>query len=297
MDRRAIVVTLAATILLAITMFGPAHKAVSEPSSSRLRRSGTLAEATFWDGFSNVTVYTYTPSTMATATRPVFFIIHGASKNADEYRDFAIPLAERHNAIIAAPLFNEPAFSRGGADPVARGDGHWSFAHATVLFEAVMDHFKATSSYLIGHSAGGQFVHRYATLNPGFHTRIVALNSGSYAFPTPDISWPYGLGGLGLPRYRSDALTQTLLAAPFTLMLGEADVKQNAEAGKLDVSEQASLQGPNRHARGLRYFQFCKALAEEKKWPFKWRLVEVPGVGHDGKAMLRTPLMDTALLI
>lgn len=290
---------LAAAILLSVVaMFSPARDAVSEPNSRCLRGGGTLAETTFWDGFSNVTVYTYTPSTMATETRPVFFVIHGASKNAADYRDFAIPLAERHKAIVAAPLFNENAYSKGGADPLARGDGQWSFAHATVLFEAVKDHFKATSWYLIGHSAGGQFVHRYATLNPSTSTRIVALNSGTYAFPTTDIKWPYGLGGLGLPGARAaSALTQELLAAPFTLMLGEADTKQNAEAGKLDVSEQARLQGPTRYARGLRYYQFCKALAEEKKWLFNWRLVEVPGVGHDGKAMLQTPLMDTALLV
>jgi hypothetical protein len=39
----------------------------------------------------------------------------------------------------------------------------------------------------------------------------------------------------------------------------------------------------------------AEELAREKGWRFNWRLVEVPGVGHDGKAMFEHANVAEAL--
>ena len=51
-----------------------------------------------------ITVFTYKPPTYRGG--PLFVICHGVGRNAEEYRNFAITLAERFGAIVAAPLFD-----------------------------------------------------------------------------------------------------------------------------------------------------------------------------------------------
>lgn len=49
---------------------------------------------------------------------------------------------------------------------------------------------------------------------------------------------------------------------------------------------EAKAQGATRHERGLNAFKVARALAQTRGWPFNWRLVEVPGMGHRAKKML-----------
>jgi len=42
-------------------------------------------------------------------------------------------------------------------------------------------------------------------------------------------------------------------------------------------------------------FTAGKALAQSRGWPFNWRLIELPGVGHDGQKMLAAPQASEAL--
>ena len=50
----------------------------------------------------------------------------------------------------------------------------------------------------IGHSGGGQFLIRLAAFNPHEAERIVVANAGTQVFPTRDLNFPFGFGGLGL---------------------------------------------------------------------------------------------------
>ena len=56
------------------------------------------------------------------------------------------------------------------------------------------------------------------------------------------------------------------------------------------------LEGPYRYARGRACFEFAQKLAAERGWPFNWRKVETPGIGHDGGAMFAAPEVAEALL-
>jgi hypothetical protein len=42
-------------------------------------------------------------------------------------------------------------------------------------------------------------------------------------------------------------------------------------------------------------FNAAKTLAQERGWRFNWRLVELPGVGHNARKMLAAPQASEAL--
>ena len=50
--------------------------------------------------------------------------------------------------------------------------------------------------YLYGHSAGGQFVSRYAVMHPERLLGSVISAAGTFAFPNPNVPWTNGMGRL-----------------------------------------------------------------------------------------------------
>jgi hypothetical protein len=42
-------------------------------------------------------------------------------------------------------------------------------------------------------------------------------------------------------------------------------------------------------------FNAARALAQERGWTFNWRLVELPGVGHNAPKMFAAPQATDAL--
>jgi pimeloyl-ACP methyl ester carboxylesterase len=170
-----------------------------------------------------------------------------------------------------------------------------------------------------GHSAGAQVVQRYAVLNrtgaglaqAGIVLRYVVANPSSYAYfdtlrpsaeggfapyPAPDCpgfdDWKYGLQDL--PPYAAGVAVKALEARyvgrRVTYLLGQADTNPNHPA--LDKTCMAEAQGPYRLARGRAYVAYLRMRHPEG---LNQTLVEVPGVGHDGDAMLTSPGGLTAL--
>ncbi len=68
-------------------------------------------------------------------------------------------------------------------------------------------------------------------------------------------------------------------------MLGTSDVDPDAD--NLSKSAGAERQGASRYERGKNFFQAATAAAKTLNVPFAWKLVEVPGVAHQGSAMSR----------
>jgi DNA invertase Pin-like site-specific DNA recombinase len=54
--------------------------------------------------------------------------------------------------------------------------------------------------------------------------------------------------------------------------------------------------GGQRSLRELNVFNAAKSLAQARDRRFNWRLVELPGVGHDARKMLSAPQASEALL-
>ena len=55
-----------------------------------------------------ITVFTYKPPTYREG--PLLVVCHGVGRNAEDYRNFAITLAERFGAIVVAPMFDKERF-------------------------------------------------------------------------------------------------------------------------------------------------------------------------------------------
>lgn len=221
----------------------------------------------------------------------LLLVMHGVLRNAEEYRDHAIGMSERFDALIAAPLFDAERFpsrryQRGGIlkeDGSAAPPEEWTYALIPRLIEALRARTgrPALQAYVIGHSAGGQFVLRMSAFQETGAVRLVAANPGSALFPTLEQEFGYGFGSLPASLASEERLKR-YLAAPLTLYLGTAD---DVPDENFDASAEASRQGSGRHQRGLACYWYAQGLAASRGWPCAWRLVEAPGVGHDHEKM------------
>ena len=239
--------------------------------------------------------FTYRSKDYAAKKGPLILVFHGSARNARDYRDYAAGLANRCGGLAVAPCFDCRQFSEADYSyGKVLSAGHlmpreqWTFTLAPKLIEAVrkMERRSDMPYYLIGHSAGGQFVERllvFANVKP---LRAVAANAGSHLFPTRDIPFPYGFGGLP-QSLAGDEVLKAYLAMPLVIYVGTADTSPDAK--KIDASRTAEREGPTRLTRGHRCFQMGEKLARAKGWPFHWRLVEAPGVGHSASKMFSRP--------
>jgi poly(3-hydroxybutyrate) depolymerase len=246
-----------------------------------------------------ISLFTYKPPTYSDG--PLLVVCHGVGRNAEEYRNFAITLAERFKLIVVAPLFDSARFpslryQRGGlvdkdGQPQPREAWTYTFIPKIVAQVRELEGKPALPYYLIGHSAGGQFLVRLAAFLPGEAVRIVSANSGSALVPTRDQDFGYGFGKLP-PELSSDDVMRAYLAAPLTLYLGTGDITPEHS---FDASPAGMRQGPHRLARGRGCFEFAQALAKERGWAFNWRKVETPGIGHEAAFMFAAKEVEDAL--
>lgn len=226
-----------------------------------------------------------------TPDKPVVIVQHGMNRNGGEYRDAWVPMADRQGVLIVAITF--PDSSWPGAGPYNNGDvladdgsvrpgEAWSYAIPGRVF-ALLRAAGLTSrprAYLWGHSAGGQFVHRLLGTQPAETFEAVgAANAGWYTMPTLERPFPESLGGIGLSR----ADVAKLLAYPLVIFAGDRDIETASD--NLPRNPAAMEQGPHRFARAHYYLERGRAEAAALGVPCNWRLVVVPGVGHDGPGM------------
>jgi hypothetical protein len=266
-------------------------------------------------------------------------VIHGASRNADEYYADVLNTAEDageadENTLILAPQFleeedidefdlgNDILFWSGGwregnlSKDIDEKPRPFRISSYTVIDEIIKrlitpDRFPNLDEIVIaGHSAGGQFVNRYAAAgkaqpenNP---IRYVVSNPSSYLyfneervvpgtldqFAVPDASscpsyndYKYGLDGelndyletTGIDRIRSQYLSREVV-----YLLGGADTDPNDDS--LDTDCEAMLQGSQRLERGTIYYNYLQDYYGSAVLNTHTKSV-VPGVGHDHQQM------------
>jgi pimeloyl-ACP methyl ester carboxylesterase len=244
----------------------------------------------------DLTVYTYRPSG---CSEPVLLIVmHGLSRNADGYRDYARPLADRDCMLVVAPRFDKKRFpgwryQHGGIvhKGAVQEANQWTGNFIVALVEQVRAMEGRRMPYsLIGHSAGGQFLSRLAAFVPTEAQRIVVANPGTHVMPSVKTEAPFGLGGV-YPNTAAEAELRRYLAQPLTIFLGQDDTGEE----NLNESSEAMAQGKTRYARGLNAFKAGQSLAQSRSWPFNWRLVELPGTGHSASKMFASKEASQAL--
>ncbi len=252
--------------------------------------SATRGSFLFSSGGHKLTVWHYRPAGAA-ADAPVLFVIHGVGRNAEEYLNDWVALAEQKKIWLVVPEFSktefpgEEAFNSGNLFdanglPVPRAQ--WAYSMIEPIFDAVRERLGSQrKNYLIyGHSAGAQFVQRFLYFVPEARvTRLIAANAGWYMLPELTTAFPYGLKGTVL----NEAALRTAFARPLVVLLGEADI--DSQHKSLRHTPEADAQGLYRFARGHYFFAHAKAAAAALNTPFNWTLATVPNVEHSNQGM------------
>ena len=284
-----------------LAVFAAALAACGSPGS----RAGTSVPPATWiedaglraPGFGRVafktrdghalTALVYRSRSFDPASGPIWFVMHGASRDAERYVRAAAPVAERYGALAVAPAVTKQAYPK-GSDYTLRDS---LYAEIERLFDATRRSLggRQPGYYLFGHSAGAQFTHRLLTFVPGAHALgAVAANAGWYTLPSGDDprtqSMPYGLRGSPIkPRD-----LRGFFALPFVVLLGDRDTTTADADDLVRGTPEAEAQGSTRIERGRFYFRVAQAKAKELQTGFAWRLAVVPRAGHDAARMIES---------
>lgn len=249
-------------------------------------------------GHPAVLVYLTMPSTFNPAKRPLL-VMHGVGRDGNVYCDYWKDWAVRTGTLVLCPTFTDsrwPSARSYNQGNVVNSSGQpnpesaWSFTAVENVHAIVRSAFGITEpTYdLWGHSAGGQFTHRFMLFKPNAPVRYaMPANAGWYTAPALNIDWQCGLRNVpGVPFDSARALATT--QRPMVIFRGDRD-KQGIESNTPEtngcMSTPGQAQGPDRYTRAK---WFCdKGYAVNPQ--LAWRLVDVRGVGHDGKAMAQNP--------
>ena len=240
-----------------------------------------------WPG-PKLPVFVHKPQTAGADSR-IVFVMHGVQRDGDRYRDEWRDLAEKHNLIVAVPTFGRKDFSttdsynlgnivteKGQKTPKAK----WSFSAIEPLFDDIVCRVSGNQRgyALYGHSAGGQFVHRYVAFADAPRMEAaVAANSGWYTMPDNG-AFPYGWGGDAAGLVAPAKAFQR----PLTILLGTEDIDRNDP--NLRINEEADKQGQTRFHRGHGFLTAARKQAGNAT-PLNWKIAYAPEVGHDNGRM------------
>lgn len=237
-----------------------------------------------YTSFKNKTikVYYHIPSNTNTNS-PILFVFHGAGRNANDYRNAMISKSNQYGFIVITPEFSSANFPGGDAYNLGNvytdGDNPspstlnpediWTFSLIDPLFDFVKQSLNNISLkyQVFGHSAGGQFAHRFAMYKPNAqYDNIVASGSGWYTVTDFNISFPYGFMESPLELVALTGLFEKKL----TIQVGNLDNDPNASG--LRHNQYADSQGLNRLDRALHFFNTASQLSVSNNLEFNWEL-------------------------
>ncbi|WP_433476205.1 hypothetical protein ACQPZP_03655 [Spirillospora sp. CA-142024] len=242
-------------------------------------------------------------------------VVHGALRNAGDY--FRSIEKARHRLVIAPQFLTEDdvredderaGYLYWGTEDWKGGAGEVSsFTVMDMLLRKLNDFPGLRRVTIVGNSAGGQFVNRYAAVGRGpddltVPVRFIVANPSTYLYfdkwrPKGDSfvvnesfevdQWRYGFGD-GVPDYvdvRQSAADHfdRYIERDVIYLLGEEDADPGAAL--LEVHPAAEAQGRTRRERGEFYHRYLRHKARRDVH----KLVYVPGVGHDAAAMFGSP--------
>jgi len=266
-------------------------------------------------------------------------VVHGANRNPWDYFETMILATQQaqvlDRTLVVAPHFqtladgpegDEPRWTSGGWKRGDQSNTLPTDADGISSYGAV-DRILAllgnSSLYprlqevvVTGHSAGGQYAHRFAAGSrveesfPGLRFRYIVANPSTYLYLGPERAGVGEAAGWGIPDgnacpdynhwhyglervnpYMADQEPEDVRA-----QLTRRDViylvgTEDRGSSMLDMSCGAMLQGPNRYVRGLILFAYLEAFHPTHAH----QLFEVPGVGHSSRGIYTSPAGQKAL--
>ena len=239
-----------------------------------------------------LTVHTYLADSTINNI-PIVFVMHGASRNAYDYCIDWVDPARKYNFLIVCPEIDvnrypgSAGYNLGGMyeGSTLIDSTQWTFSFIEPIFQFLIENEVSTvETYgIYGHSAGSQFVHRFALFTHPTHAKIfIAANAGWYTMTDFTEVFPYG--------FQYSPMTEEKIKDKFKLnlviLLGENDTDPNASS--LRKTEEAMRQGKHRFERGNSFYTKAKSMADSLRTEFKWTKVTVPEVGHSNFGMAPT---------
>lgn len=292
-------------LLLLISLLLLSIPAWSEKNMGRFQRGLGSMDFTEYAPLADkpITLYYYIPTTGNVKKMPVIITFHGADRSGKGALECWKDFAEADGFIILAPEFpkqyyNENAYQFGNVvvskfDNTVNPEEIWTYS----AIEPIFDYFQSQTgnkvkTYSIqGHSAGGQFTHRYLLAKPNARVDIaVASNPGTWTWLTVDGSingssssygWPYTIHGT---PFESEEYIKSYLAKDLVVHIGDSDTATSGP--HISNNEPSLAQGEHRFDRGQKYFKSSRAIADKYKTVFGWDMVIVGGIGHRGKGMV-----------
>ena len=264
---------------------------------SNFTNASEIKKTTFayWDK-PDVEILYITPNAINEDTE-VIFVIHGNSRNADDYLSAWIPLVQNKNVIIAAPNFDKNNFRYFFLLESAESNGtinERSDSYINTSISLFFNYFKsrfalnANTYKMFGHSAGAQFTHRYMLLsNDQRISDAVIANAGWYTFLNGE-QYPYGIKDT--PIEISSSHIRWFMSNKTSLLIGSIDTNLN----NVNSSAGAQKQGITRVDRADKYFKSLIDISDKKEIPFRWSYKVINNVGHDYQKM--TPIAASTLL-
>ena len=241
-------------------------------------------------GKKQMRIYYYIPKSVAVDTQIVFGF-HGNGRDARNLRNELIAKADQHSFVVIVPEFSYENFPGGDAYNLGNvfvdGDNpslstlnpetEWSFSVVEPLFDFITQRMSnATSKYhIIGHSAGGQFAHRFLLFKPNArYDKVVASAPGWYTCPDLSVPFPYGFERSPLENLALESLFQKNLL----IQVGSMDTNTG---GSLRHNSFADAQGLTRLDRAQYFFNKASEMAAASNLDFKWELYIIEGANHD----------------
>lgn len=298
------------TILVVMFCFTVGTHAQETKENPFAQRGAAQFEYTGYEPLKNkpITVFYYIPTKGDSKKMKILVSMHGAERSGLIQRGVWHNIAEKYGFIVIAPQFAhsngylENDYQFGGVSEsrkqfILKPEETWTYK----VIEALFDYVKKSTGNesktydMFGHSAGGQFVHRYLLMNPEARVgKAVAANPGNYTYPddkglfmpsgnlsdTP--SWPFSLKGT---PFATDKRISAYLKKQLVILIGTADTATTG-VDKSPGADLVLIQGINRLERARKYFEFGKNLAKQKGLEFNWKLVEVPNAGHSSAQMV-----------
>lgn len=254
-----------------------------------------------------ITVFYYIPTRGNIKKMPVLFSMHGAERNGLVQRGAWRNLAEEYGFIVIAPQFThengyeENDYQFGGVSESTREfkikkREEWTYSIIENLFDYFLEctQSNAKTYDMFGHSAGGQFVHRYLLATPEARVRrAVAANSGNYTYPDEaglfsddDVAaevqtWPYTVKDT---PFAADSCLQAFFNRDLVILIGSQDIAPQQE--DKPANNPMRVQGKSRYERAYRFFNHSREIARKKNMNFNWRIREVPGAEHSSGQMI-----------
>lgn len=207
-------------------------------------------------------------------SRPPLVCVHGISRNAEEHVEAFAGLAAAQRRLLVAPVFDDVRFD--GFQRLARG----TEAAVDALWRDVetVTGVKVGAVDLVGFSAGAQFAHRYAMLQPDRVRSQVLVAAGWYTFPNERDSFPYGIKDDRKRGRRCIRNLDAFLAIPTLVLVGAEDNRRDpALRSTPDVDIK---QGLNRIERATRWTCALLKTATRLGVSPRVQFSVLPGCGH-----------------